>query len=92
MAPSLRIAVLNSDTPVPNVLAERGLYSDIFADLLSNTANQTPELSGLELTFKGYDSVKGEEPSLEDLSQLDVIIITGAGKHLLVLDLISLSY
>ncbi|CAG8960806.1 hypothetical protein HYFRA_00002343 [Hymenoscyphus fraxineus] len=78
MATSLRIALLNCDTPVPNVLAERGLYSDLFAELLRNTASKTPELSGLELDFKAFDSVKGEEPTGEELAQLDAIVISGA--------------
>ncbi|CAG8983291.1 hypothetical protein HYALB_00002728 [Hymenoscyphus albidus] len=81
MAASLRIALLNCDTPVPNVLAKRGLYSDLFAELLRNTASKTPELSGLELDFKAYDSVKGEEPSGEELAQLDAIVISGAVHH-----------
>lgn len=77
---SLRIAILDTDTPVPNVYAERGLYSDVFASVLQDAASRSPELSALKLEFSKYDSVLGEVPSLEDLANLDAIIITGSGK------------
>jgi hypothetical protein len=76
---SLRIAVLDCDTPVPNVYAERDLYSDIFEALLRDAATKTPEFAGLKLEFSKYDSVKRVEPSDEDLQRLDGIIITGSG-------------
>ncbi|KAG9238999.1 class I glutamine amidotransferase-like protein [Amylocarpus encephaloides] len=78
MPRSLHITVLDCDTPVPNVYAERGLYSDIFATLLRDAASKTPELSGVELRFSKYDSVRGEEPSAEELSNIDAIVITGS--------------
>lgn len=77
---SLRIAILDTDTPVPNVYADRGLYSDIFASVLRNAASKSPELSGLRLEFSKYNSVLGQGPSPEDLANLDAIIITGSGK------------
>jgi hypothetical protein len=83
MNSSLRIAVLDCDIPVPNVYAERNFYSDIFAALLRDAAVKTPEYTGLKLEFSSYDSMKGEEPSEEDLKLLDGIIITGSGKHLI---------
>ena len=91
MNQSLRIAVLDCDTPVPNVYAQRGLYSDIFADLLKDAASKTPELSGLRLEFSKYDTVRGEEPSEEDLKKLDAIIVTGAGKHWLLSVILALT-
>lgn len=75
---SLHIAIFDCDTPVPNVYAERGLYSDIFAALLNDAAKQTPGLPDLKLSFSKYDCVLGEVPSEEDLLQIDAIIITGS--------------
>jgi hypothetical protein len=79
---TLQIAILDCDTPIPNVYSERGLYSDIFAALLQDVASKSPELSALKLEFRKYDSVLGQLPSLEELASLDAIIITGSGKHL----------
>ncbi|TVY14058.1 putative glutamine amidotransferase-like protein [Lachnellula arida] len=75
----LRIAILDCDTPVPNVYSERGLYSDIFAALLRDAASTSPELSELKLEFSKYDSVLGQFPSLEEFPTLNGVIITGSG-------------
>jgi len=76
---SLHIAVLDCDTPVPNVYAERGLYSDIFEALLRDGLTKTEGLQELELRFSKYDCVRGELPSVEDLEGIGGIIITGSG-------------
>jgi hypothetical protein len=78
-AAQLRIAVLDCDTPVPNVYAERGLYSDIFEVLLKDAATKTPGLPRLDLRFASYDTVLGQYPSEEELLHIDAIIITGSG-------------
>ncbi|KAF4636389.1 hypothetical protein G7Y89_g1699 [Cudoniella acicularis] len=75
---TLNIAVLDCDIPVPNVYAERGQYSDIFAALLRDAAATSQELSQLSLKFKQYDTVRGDLPSRSDLNDLDAIIITGS--------------
>lgn len=80
MAPTrLHLAVLDCDTPVPNVLPERGLYSDVFESLLRDAVLKTPGLTKLKLDFSSYDSVQGELPSSQDLHHIDGIIITGSG-------------
>ena len=75
----LHIAVLDCDTPVPNVYAERGLYSDIFAALLRKSVEKTPSLPPVDLQFSKYDCVAGHVPSEDDLLQIDGVIITGSG-------------
>jgi hypothetical protein len=75
----LHIAILDCDTPVPNVYVERGLYSDIFAALLRDAAESTPGFSKLHLSFSKYDCVLGRFPSQEDLQRIDAAIITGSG-------------
>ena len=77
----LNVAVLDCDTPVPNVYAERGPYSDIFATLLQDAARKSSPLPELKLQFSVYDCVRGHLPSEEDLLQIDAVIITGSGNH-----------
>ncbi|TVY60878.1 putative glutamine amidotransferase-like protein [Lachnellula suecica] len=57
MTQNLRIAILDCDTPVPNVYSDKGLYSDIFASLLQSAATKSPQLSALKLDFSKFDSV-----------------------------------
>jgi hypothetical protein len=75
---SLHIAVINCDIPVPNVLAARGLYSDIFASLLRKATEFYPVWKRTELVFTAYDAVKGELPKQEELEKLDGLLITGS--------------
>jgi hypothetical protein len=75
----LHIAILDCDTPVPNVYAERGLYSDIFATLLRDAALKTSILSEVDLRFIKYNCVLGHVPSEQELLQIDAVIITGSG-------------
>lgn len=75
----LHIAILDCDTPVPNVYAERGLYSDIFAALVRDALANTSILKEVDLCFSKYDCVLGHVPSEQDLLQTDVVIITGSG-------------
>ena len=81
MMSNLHIAVLDCDTPVPNVYSERGLYSDIFEKLLRDAAKQTQDLPDFHLQFSKYDCVLGNLPSKEDLAKIDGIIITGSCKR-----------
>ena len=77
--PSLHIAILDCDTPVPNVLSKLGKYSDIFSKLLQDAVHTTKGLpQGLQLRFSVFDSVMGEYPSEEELRDIDGIIITGS--------------
>ncbi|KAK0129173.1 hypothetical protein ONS95_001108 [Cadophora gregata] len=79
MAPArLHLAVLDCDTPVPNVLPKRGLYSNIFGNLLRDAALKTRNLTNLKLVFSSYDSVLGELPRSKELHHIDGIIITGS--------------
>jgi hypothetical protein len=87
MPSPLHIAILDCDIPVPNVYAARNYYSDIFASLLRDAAFKSTEFEGLKLEFSRYDSMKGEEPSDEELMGLDGIIITGSGEYLFDIDL-----
>ena len=76
----IHTAILDCDTPVPSVYAERGLYSDVFTTLLQDAVTKTSSLPELNLQFSNYDCVQGQLPSEEDLLQIDAVIITGSGK------------
>jgi GMP synthase-like glutamine amidotransferase len=75
---SLHIAILDTDTPVPNVVNSCGLYSDIFEALLRGVAPKVPSMNGVTMEFSSFDCVKGELPSLAHLKSIDGMIITGS--------------
>ncbi|PGH02421.1 hypothetical protein AJ79_07653 [Helicocarpus griseus UAMH5409] len=82
MRPPLRIAVLESDTPLDNTRAKYGGYGGVFEALLWASAKQLNQpdkidpSSGLEISK--WDVVNDDKyPSLEDI---DAVLITGS-KH-----------
>ncbi|KAI0144515.1 class I glutamine amidotransferase-like protein [Xylariaceae sp. FL1272] len=69
-----RIAMLNTDTPVPNVFAKMGSYGAIFHSLLAAAASRVaPHLT---IESEDFNVVLGEYP--QDISQFDVILVTGS--------------
>lgn len=72
--PTMRIAMLNTDIPVPNVHARLGLYGDIFHTLLSAAAGRVAPHITIQST--NYDVLRKEYPL--DLSDVDCILITGS--------------
>jgi len=86
---TIHIAIFDCDTPVPNVYAERGLYSDIFISLLNDAAEKIIGLPQLNFQFSKYDAVQGTLPSEEELLLLDVIIITGSCKSHMAIKILS---
>jgi len=76
---SLHIAIFDCDTPVPNVYAERGRYSNIFAVFLKDAYSKTPGLPELDLKFSSYNSLLSELPTEESLLGINAIILTGSG-------------
>ncbi|KAI5291526.1 hypothetical protein KEM55_008328, partial [Ascosphaera atra] len=82
---TIRLAVLECDTPVPAVHERLGTYGDIFTALLNNaadavnaeTATQTEE-DKVKLEISKYDVVqKMEYPAPEEV---DAVLMTGS-KH-----------
>ena len=78
----LRIAILECDTPVPNIDAKYHGYTGVFKSLLHKSAialNDPSKLnpdSGLQIT--GFDIVNGTEyPKLEDV---DAVFLTGSSE------------
>jgi GMP synthase-like glutamine amidotransferase len=69
-----RIAMLNTDVPVPNVRAKLGTYGAIFHRLLVNAASRVS--LAVEIESTDFDVVQGEYP--KNLSDVDVILITGS--------------
>lgn len=92
MSPNvLRIASLDCEVPVPNVLAERGTFGDIFEKLLRKAAETQlgDEDSNFELKFRTYNAKEGELPSDEELSEIDGIILTGSGMSVMAMHICS---
>ncbi|ORY01818.1 class I glutamine amidotransferase-like protein [Clohesyomyces aquaticus] len=69
----IRIAMLNTDVPVPNVCSKLGSYGDIFHNLLSAAACRIS--AGVHIESTNFDVVAGEYPSIQDH---DVLLITGS--------------
>jgi len=74
MAHTVRIAMLNADIPVPNVLLERGTYGNIFHRLLSTAAERiSPHV---KIESKEYDVRKHQYPI--SASDIDLVLVTGS--------------
>ncbi|KAJ4351243.1 uncharacterized protein N0V89_006582 [Didymosphaeria variabile] len=74
MPPKLRIAMFNTDTPVPTVRHKWSTYGVMFQELLVAAASRfTPDLT-IEITE--WDIQKFEYPP--SLADIDVILVTGS--------------
>lgn len=74
MSSKLRIAILNTDTPVPTVRPQWSTYGKVFEHLILAAASRfTPDLI---VECNEYDTQKFEYPT--SLTDVDAIIITGA--------------
>ncbi|KAF2686872.1 class I glutamine amidotransferase-like protein [Lentithecium fluviatile CBS 122367] len=74
MPPKVRIAMLNADTPVPNVLSAWDTYGNMFHDLLVAAASRiAPDV---EIQSINYDTQRLEYP--RSLDEIDVILVTGS--------------
>ncbi|KAG8627676.1 hypothetical protein KVT40_003549 [Elsinoe batatas] len=80
MSASLRIAVLECDTPVPAVAAQLGSYGAIFETMLNSGADLLKQETGKEvqLEITKWDVVSKEE--YPDLESVDAVLLTGS-KH-----------
>jgi len=83
MKPSLRIAILMCDSPLPLTTEKYGSYGGVFKALIEKSAESLKdEIPGigdrLELTSWNVYQV-GEYPELGDI---DAILLTGSSKHL----------
>jgi GMP synthase-like glutamine amidotransferase len=71
---SMRIAMLNADTPVPNVRAKMGSYGDIFFRLIRAAASRiAPHLS---IDYQNFDVVLGQYPP--QVCDFDMVLVTGS--------------
>ncbi|KAK2608581.1 hypothetical protein QQS21_002928 [Conoideocrella luteorostrata] len=74
-----RLAVLECDTPVPNVLKERGSYGSVFQRLLTDGLHGLGDRGkGVDFCILKYDVVQHQ--TYPELSDVDGILITGS-KH-----------
>ncbi|EGP84723.1 uncharacterized protein MYCGRDRAFT_75463 [Zymoseptoria tritici IPO323] len=76
MQPSLRIAVLECDTPIGRTKEKYGGYGNLFKELLENGAKEVNAQHPPELDIRKYDVVNHEVyPELDDV---DAILLTGS--------------
>ncbi|CAI6332392.1 unnamed protein product [Periconia digitata] len=74
MSSTIRIAMLNADTPVPVVRPNYPTYGQMFHNLLvAATSRLCPEI---KIQSSYYDVVKSEFP--ESLADVDVVLVTGS--------------
>ena len=83
--PTLRIAILECDTPLDKVLNKYGSYGDIFTALLKQASAEVTAQGAEEVKVecKSYDVVSKQEYP-EDLSKVDAILMTGSSKLFLI--------
>jgi hypothetical protein len=76
MRTPLRIAILEADTPLPDVVEKYGRYDRIFSTLLETAAEGLGLSPKKDLELSGFDVVdKQEYPNLEDI---DAVLISGS--------------
>lgn len=78
MKTPLRIAILQCDTPPPDVVALYGAYDRIFTTLLEKAATGLGLAPKTDLKLSAYEVVTAQEyPNLEDI---DAVLISGSSK------------
>ncbi|KAI5273500.1 class I glutamine amidotransferase-like protein [Aureobasidium subglaciale] len=76
--PTLRIAILECDTPLDKVLDRYGSYGDIFTALLKHASQElTNEGEDVKVECTSYDVV-GKQEYPEDLEKVDAVLMTGS--------------
>jgi hypothetical protein len=78
MKTPLRIAILQCDTPPPDVVAQYGAYDRIFTTLLETAAQGLGLDPKKDLALSAFEVVtKQEYPDLEDV---DAVLISGSSE------------
>lgn len=78
MKTPLRIAILQCDTPPPDVVALYGAYDRIFTTLLEKAATGLGLDPKTDLKLSAYEVVTAQEyPNIEDI---DAVLISGSSK------------
>ena len=81
MSRTLRIAVLECDTPIPPVVAEFGNYGDIFERLLKK-AVQTSNNSNVDVEVGKWHVV--DNPVFPNPNDYDAFLLTGSSTILFI--------
>ena len=76
MKKPLRIAILEADTPLPEVVEQFGRYDRIFSTLIEAAAEGEGMDPKKDLVLKGYDVV--DKMDYPDLNDWDAILISGS--------------
>ena len=79
MKTPLRIAILQCDTPPPDVVAEYGAYDRIFTTLLEKAAEGLGLDPKKDLELSAYEVVTKQE--YPDLGDVDAVLISGSSEY-----------
>lgn len=80
--PPIRLAILETDTPIPSVQAKydnKG-YGGVFTDLFRRACGGSDEALRAELDLSAHDVVNQYETAYPDPETIDAVLITGS-KH-----------
>jgi hypothetical protein len=76
MKTPLRIAILECDTPLPEIVEKYGRYGDIFSTLLETAAEGLNLSPKKDLKLSAYDVV--DKQAYPDLEDIDAVLISGS--------------
>jgi hypothetical protein len=79
MKTPLRIAILECDTPPPDVVEKFGRYDRVFATLLESAAEGLGLSPKQDLELSAYDVVTAQE--YPDLESIDAVLISGSSMY-----------
>lgn len=83
MKTPLRIAILECDQPLPDIIERYGRYARIFSTLLETAAEGLGLSPSKDLVLSGFDVVdKQEYPYLDDI---DAVLISGSSTLLFIM-------
>lgn len=81
---SVRLAILECDTPLPAVVQKYGMYTSMYKSWLENSLLfNFKDVAVTSWTVEGFNVVDGEYPKPEDMEgerAFDGIILTGSCK------------
>ena len=79
MSPTLRIAILECDTPLTKTRAKYGGYGGVFTFLLQGGAKSI-DLPEEDLNISKWDVVEKQE--YPELGDIDAVLITGSSEYI----------
>lgn len=80
-----RLAILECDTPLPNINAQYGGYGGVFKALLKAGAKAEGYVDAEEILDISVHNVENYPEEYPDLTSVDALLLTGSSKQLAIL-------